>query len=321
MAVEMTNTVVNVRQMLDGRLSSSAQSIGQTRAGLVIVAGNACSKFTDGRLLLARGDGRRLSTFLPSASRQKMSARRPFLVHAAASFSSSSADEDPYSVLGVNPLSGFDAVKVAHRKKTKEADARGDEAALERLNKAYDSIMMRQLTMRKKGVTFGSLKVSSDIKFADRQSAIPWKPRLAKVKDDDVKINAAVSIILSLWAVVAVSAQFQPLQLLLGFFVFRLFMKLEPYYTKSRRVSEEDEEGGGGQEETKNKWDSNGGRLLRCLGLAFSCVALSSLVHTLLVAGLSVLGFFVPLELFKYQEVFLTLCTAWSLFYTASYLR
>lgn len=36
-------------------------------------------------------------------------------------------------VLGLSPLDSFEQVKVAHRKKTKDAEARGDEAALQRV--------------------------------------------------------------------------------------------------------------------------------------------------------------------------------------------
>ncbi|CAK9188229.1 unnamed protein product [Ilex paraguariensis] len=77
----------------------------------------------------------------------------------AAGSSSSDNDLSPYEVLGVNPIEGFDMVKTTYTRKRKEAEKRGDEATVARLEKAYDNLMMAQLTKRKKGVTFGSFKV------------------------------------------------------------------------------------------------------------------------------------------------------------------
>ncbi|CAI5486248.1 unnamed protein product [Closterium sp. Naga37s-1] len=42
--------------------------------------------------------------------------------------------EDPYQVLGVRPLDSFDAIKVAHRKKLRDAEGKGDEAEIERVS-------------------------------------------------------------------------------------------------------------------------------------------------------------------------------------------
>ncbi|GER44507.1 chloroplast J-like domain 1 [Striga asiatica] len=77
----------------------------------------------------------------------------------AAGSSGSNDDVNPYKVLGANPLDGFDRVKAAYSKKRKDAERRGDDAALSQLEKAYDTIMMSQLTKRKKGETFGSFQL------------------------------------------------------------------------------------------------------------------------------------------------------------------
>ncbi|KAL3626694.1 hypothetical protein CASFOL_029437 [Castilleja foliolosa] len=76
----------------------------------------------------------------------------------AAGSSGANSDVNTYEVLGVNPLEGFDMVKVAYTKKRKDAERRCNEAALSHLEKAYDKIMMSQLTKQKKGETFGSFR-------------------------------------------------------------------------------------------------------------------------------------------------------------------
>ncbi|KAF7817797.1 Protein CHAPERONE-LIKE PROTEIN OF POR1-like [Senna tora] len=76
----------------------------------------------------------------------------------AAGSSNSDGDINPYEVLGVSAIEGFDMIKAAYTKKRKEAERSGDEAAAARLEKAYDRVMMAQLSNRKKGVTFGSFK-------------------------------------------------------------------------------------------------------------------------------------------------------------------
>ncbi|KAJ0465363.1 putative protein CHAPERONE-LIKE PROTEIN OF POR1, Chaperone J-domain superfamily [Helianthus annuus] len=85
------------------------------------------------------------------------------IICAASSAAGSSSDNDlnPYEVLGVNPIEGFDMVKAAYTRKRKDAERRGDEAAAARLEKAYDKLMMAQLSNRKKGVTFGSFQSRS----------------------------------------------------------------------------------------------------------------------------------------------------------------
>ncbi|KAK9291099.1 hypothetical protein L1049_009286 [Liquidambar formosana] len=81
----------------------------------------------------------------------------------AAGSSSPDSDLNPYEVFGVSPIEGFDMIKAAYTRKRKEAERRGDEATAARLEKAYDKVMMAQLSNRKKGVTFGSFKEDCQI--------------------------------------------------------------------------------------------------------------------------------------------------------------
>ncbi|CAI7807298.1 unnamed protein product [Closterium sp. NIES-54] len=202
--------------------------------------------------------------------------------------------EDPYQVLGVRPLDSFDAIKVAHRKKLRDAEGKGDEAEIERIDRAYDAIMMRQLTMRKKGVTYGSLEVSKDIKFADQTEFLPWLPRYEKADNKGILINAAVSAVMAVWMLGAQSTDWKILQFLLSFYIFQLFMKLDPFYPQNT-------------EEGEKRWQRNGRRLTRALSLVFGVIALASLVHTLLIKAYSLAGMYVPRALYTFQETFITL--------------
>ncbi|CAI7856180.1 unnamed protein product [Closterium sp. NIES-53] len=205
--------------------------------------------------------------------------------------------EDPYQVLGVRPLDSFDAIKVAHRKKLRDAEGKGDEAEIERIDRAYDAIMMRQLTMRKKGVTYGSLEVSKDIKFADQTEFLPWLPRYEKADNKGILINAAVSAVMAVWMLGAQSTDWKILQFLLSFYIFQLFMKLDPFYPQNT-------------EEGEKRWQRNGRRLTRALSLVFGVIALASLVHTLLIKAYSLAGMYVPRALYTFQETFITLFTS-----------
>ncbi|GJP51268.1 hypothetical protein CLOM_g10441 [Closterium sp. NIES-68] len=216
--------------------------------------------------------------------------------------------EDPYQVLGVRPLDSFDAIKVAHRRKLKEAEGKGDEAEIERIDRAYDAIMMRQLTQRKQGVTFGSLKVSEDIKYADQTDVLPWRPRYEKADNKGILINAAVSTVMAVWMVGAQSTEWKILQFLISFYIFQLFMKLDPFYPQNT-------------EEGEKRWQRNGRRLTRALGLVFGVIALASLVHTLLIKAYSLAGMYVPRALYTFQETFITLFTSVSLFFVGSFYR
>ncbi|TXG66028.1 hypothetical protein EZV62_007303 [Acer yangbiense] len=96
----------------------------------------------------------------------------------AAGSSNQDSELNPYEVLGVSPIEGFDMVKASYTKKRKEAERNNDEAIVARvepeivltlrilryvivsqLEKAYGKLMMQQLIKWKKGVTFGFVKV------------------------------------------------------------------------------------------------------------------------------------------------------------------
>ncbi|KAG9146610.1 hypothetical protein Leryth_014631, partial [Lithospermum erythrorhizon] len=158
----------------------------------------------------------------------------------AAGSSSFDNDFNPYEVIGVNPIQGFEKVKSAYAKKRKEAERSGDEVTLANLEKAYDKIMFQQLMNRKKGVTSGSFQVSKDIKYADKQPIVPWGPRFSKSDVKDIQINMAIAAVFTVWVFVKRNAEYKPLQFLGFVFMYRIFEKLkatEPYVAPSFNVS------------------------------------------------------------------------------------
>ncbi|RYR02502.1 hypothetical protein Ahy_B06g081293 isoform A [Arachis hypogaea] len=250
---------------------------------------------------------------------------------AGAGSSSSNPDGDfnPYEVLGVSPIERFDMIKAAYAKKKKEAEINGDEATASRvsfllshpfilgqtmLEKAYDKLMMAQLTNRKKGVTFGSFKVSKDIKYADKQPILPWGPRFAKSTTNDTRINLAISAVFTAWILVRRSAEYKPLQFLAFAFVYRLFEKLKSFESPATRTyNEEGEDTGEGLRMGK--------RLLRSLALVFGCVAVSSVGYTIFLNIIEYAGGFIPAALYNSQELVITTSSAVMLYILATYYR
>ncbi|XP_021282767.1 uncharacterized protein LOC110415430 [Herrania umbratica] len=232
----------------------------------------------------------------------------------AAGSSSPDGDLNPYEVLGVSPIEGFEKVKQVYTRKRKEADKRGDEATAALLEKAYDKLMMAQLMNRKKGVTYGSFKVSKDVKYADKQPIVPWGPRFSKSSVQDTRINLAISAVFTAWIVVKRNAEYKPLQFLAFAFVYRLFEKLKAFEPPvSPTFTEEGEDDGRGVRMGK--------RILRSLALVFGCVALSSLAYTGLLNLIEYVGSYIPAVLYNNQELIITTASAVTLYIMGSYYR
>ncbi|KAK9291819.1 hypothetical protein L1049_019769 [Liquidambar formosana] len=240
------------------------------------------------------------------------------VVCAAASAAGSSrpdSDLNPYEVLGVSPIEGFDMIKAAYTRKRKEAERRGDEATAARLEKAYDKVMMAQLSNRKKGVTFGSFKVSKDIKYADKQPIVPWGPRFTKSDVKDMRINMAISAVFTAWIFIKRYAEWKPLQFLGFVFVYRIFEKLKAFEPSVSPTFTEE----GGEDEGRTL--RMGKRLLRSLALVFSCIAVSSLAYTGILNAIEFVGGYIPAFLYNNQELLITTSTAVMLYIMASYYR
>ncbi|XP_024025196.1 uncharacterized protein LOC21407255 isoform X2 [Morus notabilis] len=212
----------------------------------------------------------------------------------AAGSSSPGSDSNPYEVLGVSPIEGFDSIKVKYARKRKEAERAGDEATAARLEKAYDKIMMAQLQNRKKGVTFGSFKVSKDVKYADKQPIVPWGPRFTKSSVQDMRINLAIAAAFTVWILFKQNADYKPLQFLSFAFVYRLFEKLKSFEPPVTPTYTEDGEDSG-------RGLRMGKRLLRALSLVFGCIAAASLAYTGILNLIELMGGFIPAFLYNNQ--------------------
>uniref|UniRef100_A0A5B7BR11 Chloroplast J-like domain 1 n=1 Tax=Davidia involucrata TaxID=16924 RepID=A0A5B7BR11_DAVIN len=259
-----------------------------------------------------------VSTFPSSAVRfsrtSPLNKRVVCAASSAAGSSRSDSDLNPYEVLGVSPIEGFDMVKAAYTRKRKDAERRGDEVTAARLEKAYDKVMMAQLTNRKKGVTFGSFKVSKDIKYADNQPIVPWGPRFTKSSVRDMQINMAISAVFTAWILIKRNAEWKPLQFLAFVFVYRIFEKLKTFEPPvSPTFTEEGEDEG--------RALRMGKRLLRSLALVFGCIAVSSLGFTGLLNLIEFVGSYIPAFLYNNQELLVTASTAIMLYIMASYYR
>ncbi|KAK7337949.1 hypothetical protein VNO77_18541 [Canavalia gladiata] len=241
---------------------------------------------------------------------------RKIICAAASAAGSSNPDGDfnPYEVLGVSPIEKFDMIKATYTKKRKEAEIVGDEATASRLERAYDKVMMAQLTNRKKGVTFGSFEVSKDIKYADKQPIIPWGPRFTKSSKNDIRINLAISAVFTAWILVKHSADYKPLQFLAFAFVYRLFEKLKSFDSPATPIYNEDGELSG-------EGIRMGKRLIRSLALVFGCVAISSLAYTSILNIIEFAGGFIPSLLYNSQELVITTLSAVLLCIMASFYR
>lgn len=223
-------------------------------------------------------------------------------------------DDNPYEVLGVSPIAGFDIMKAAYTRRKKDAERRGDEAYLAKLEKAYDKIMMSQLTNRKKGLTFGQFQVSKDIKYADKQPIVPWGPRYSKSSVKDMQINLAITAVFIIWIFVKRSAEWKPLQFLAFIFFYRIFDKLKAFEPAvSSTFNEEGEDEGRGLRMGK--------RLLRSLSLVFGCLAFSSLGYTGILNLIEFLGHYIPVFLYNNQEMIVTATTSIMLCIMASYYK
>ncbi|KAK1609879.1 hypothetical protein QYE76_033552 [Lolium multiflorum] len=223
-------------------------------------------------------------------------------------------EESSYEILGITPLDSFDNMKLAYKRKRKDAEELGDEDHLAKLEKAYDTVMMQQLQYRKKGVTYGSVEVSKDIKYADNQPIVPWGPRPSKSAVKDVRINMAISAAIVVWIAIIGTADWKPLQFMCFGFFYRILQKLrvtEPPITPI--YNEYGEVEGRGVRMAK--------RVFRALGLIFGCVFAASLGYTTALNMVEFSWQHTPRIVYYYQELIVTAAASVLLCITASYYR
>lgn len=85
-------------------------------------------------------------------------------------------------MLGIPANADFKQVQRAYNNKRR--DAQGDEAALARVEAAYNAFFMGSLTSRVAGGT------TKDVRFADRPKYFPWRPRCVRVGQESVCVGA-----------------------------------------------------------------------------------------------------------------------------------
>ncbi|RCV30234.1 hypothetical protein SEVIR_6G078100v4 [Setaria viridis] len=223
-------------------------------------------------------------------------------------------EENPYELLGIRPLDSFDQMKMAYKKKRKDAEETADDEFLAKLDRAFDTVMMQQLQYRKKGVTYGSVQVSKDIKYADNQPVVPWGPRFSRSTVKDMRINMAISAAFVVWIAIMGNADWKPLQFLCFAFFYRILQKLratEPPITPI--YNEYGEVEGRGIRMAK--------RVVRALGLIFGCVFTASLGYTAAINLIELSWQYTPRIVYYYQEMIVTAAAAFLLYITASYYR
>lgn len=83
------------------------------------------------------------------------------------------SEQSPYQQLGVSEGSTFDEIQAARNRLC--AEFQGNEEQLQKIETAYDSVLMDRLKMRQEG----RIKVPDGIRFAERQVEVPTKTSLS----------------------------------------------------------------------------------------------------------------------------------------------
>ncbi|XP_025792427.1 uncharacterized protein LOC112873632 [Panicum hallii] len=222
--------------------------------------------------------------------------------------------DNPYEILGISRLDGFDRVKMVFKRKRKDAESTCDREYLLKLERAYDMLMMDQLLNQKKGVTYTSIQVSKDIRYADYQPIVPWGPRYSRSTVKDLRINMAISAAFIMCISTLGHADWKPLQFLCFAYFYRILEKLKvtepaiaPIYNAYGEV-----EGPG---------IHMAGRVLRSLGLVLGSILAASLGYTGLANFSQFLGEYIPSVVYNFQELIVTTASSILLCILASYYR
>uniref|UniRef100_A0A0E0M8S8 J domain-containing protein n=1 Tax=Oryza punctata TaxID=4537 RepID=A0A0E0M8S8_ORYPU len=178
--------------------------------------------------------------------------------------------ENPYEILGISPLDGFDQVKMAYKRRRKDAESNKDAEHLLKLERAYDMVMMEQLQNRKKGVAYGSIQVSKDIKYADNQPVIMYISTMGH-------------------------ADWKPMQFLCFAYFYRILDKLKATKPASTPIYNE-------YGEVEGRGIHMAKRVLRSLGLVLGSILAVSLGYTGLANFSQFLGQYIPSIVYNFQK-------------------
>ena len=210
---------------------------------------------------------------------------------------------DPYALLGVKPGDSDDEVRAAVRRKLSKA--KGDDQLEAKINDAYDKILLSAFNSRLSGQT----SVKKEIKYADRGWNIPWKPRKEPASEMDVKINALVSVALAGTTVMRLMSGLEPSVVATMFFIFRLYRKLDPYYTV--------------ESEFEDDAPQKTAKLLRAIGVVFGFLAVGicagGLAYTCVNVFTQMTGMQVPMWTMTRPTMFVNLGSIAAAFATTFY--
>ncbi|KAF0929444.1 hypothetical protein E2562_021548 [Oryza meyeriana var. granulata] len=203
-------------------------------------------------------------------------------------------NENPYEILGISPLDGFDHVKMAYMRRRKDAESNEDAKYLLKLERAYDTVMMEQLQNWKKGVAYGSIQVSKDIKYADNQPVVPWGPRYSRSTGRDLHINMAISAIFIIYISTMGHADWKPLQFLCFAYFYRILDKLKATEPAISPIYNE-------YVEVEGRGIHMAKRVFRSLGLVLGSILAVSLGYTGLANFSQFLGQYIPSVVYNFQ--------------------
>jgi hypothetical protein len=127
--------------------------------------------------------------------------------HATSSSTSSSRlpPSKKLKVLGVPPDADSDTINRAYNRK--KYDARGNDAAMARLEAAHSAVVMAALSARLAG---GPSAVEPSARWADAGELFPWRPRWAPADRQTLLLAAAAQAALMVYALVSPGTGTQP---------------------------------------------------------------------------------------------------------------
>ncbi|TVU30374.1 hypothetical protein EJB05_21990 [Eragrostis curvula] len=243
-----------------------------------------------------------------------MPARRHGGVVAAASAAASPHFSAGRMRIRMSPFDGFDKVKMAYKRKQKEAENSKDAEFFIKLERAYNTVMMEQLHNRKKGLAYGSIQVSKDIKYADNQPIVSWGPRYSRSTKKDLHINLGISTAFIMCTATMAHSDWKPLQFLCFAYFYRILEKLKATEPAIAPIYNE-------YGEVQGRGIHMANQVLRSLGLVLGSILATSLGYTGLANLSQFFGQYIPSIVYNFQELIVTTASSVLLCILASYYR
>lgn len=207
--------------------------------------------------------------------------------------------DDPYKVLELT--SGADSAAIQRQYNKLKREKRGNDDAIGKIEAAHSTLMMRNLSARMQG----NVEVAKEIKYADKEVYLPWRPRKHRAEKQLFLIVAAAQAVLFYWNAKSAAAHLQPTFLAATFGFGANIYKQNQIFPKS--------------EEDKTKGMRN---ILRGAFLAFIATFAGTLLTSLFpVYAAKALGKEMPWWFFDYQYKFTALGSIISNFLMTAFYR